>query len=219
MKTLRPSFQDHAWENGALLPGRTAINPARLNRRTFLRAAFGSSALVLSGCISSDSTTGRAPAMLPSQAPRAAASPHAISAIDTHIHLIHGNPDLKPIPEEMEKLTQSAPDIKARRLKMEMEQANVSYAFAMGRREGPMTIHSGLTVRWRSRRSCRAFASLALSIHADPVPLTFGDTNARSICIEISLSRSRLILATCISHPRTQAIDHFMNSLPNTTCR
>jgi hypothetical protein len=60
-----------------------------------------------------------------------------IAAIDTHTHVVHGNPDLKPIPEEMERLTQSAPDVKARRLRSDMEQANVQLAFAMGHVNGP----------------------------------------------------------------------------------
>jgi hypothetical protein len=150
MKQSEPSLQNPGWENRGSRRKIAAVNAARVNRRTFLRAAFGTSALALSGCVSPESSTVPAPAMLSAGGPTAGDSPRAGGAIDTHIHLVHGNPDLKPIPAEMEQLTQSAPEIRARRLKMEMEQANISLAFAMGRREGPaddpLGINSSLEV-------------------------------------------------------------------------
>jgi hypothetical protein len=51
MKLSKPSIQDPVLENRGSRRQITAVNPARVNRRTFLRATFGSSALVLSGCV------------------------------------------------------------------------------------------------------------------------------------------------------------------------
>src|SRR5687768_11398262 len=100
MKLSKLSPQGPVWEDRRSRRKTTAVSSARVSRRTFLRAAFGSSALVLSGCVSHDSSAVRAPAMLPSGSPTSGGSLRSGSAIDTHIHLVHGNPDLKPIPEE-----------------------------------------------------------------------------------------------------------------------
>src|SRR5262245_49389477 len=136
MKPLKSSLPRRARKHPGS-PRKLADGANRVNRRAFLGAAIGSTAMALCGCSSSDSSMIAAPRMVPLGGTAAGGPAREGAAIDTHIHLVHGNPNLKPIPEEMERLTQSAPEIKAQRLEMEMEQANVSMAFAMGRREAP----------------------------------------------------------------------------------
>jgi uncharacterized protein len=57
--------------------------------------------------------------------------------IDTHIHVVPaGLPGIKPIPEDVEKLYKGPLSGIARRLKVEMGQAKVEFAFGMGSLEG-----------------------------------------------------------------------------------
>src|SRR5262245_59416928 len=97
----------------------------RIDRRSFLRTAvLGGAALTFPGCRTTS------PAAASNEHSRTVAQPDPRSrversqgrpgaAIDTHIHLVHGNPNLKPIPEEMEQLTRAPAEVKARRLRAE----------------------------------------------------------------------------------------------------
>ena len=134
----------------------------QFSRRTFLRGVGATMALPLAGTglavtgchttitNSASDETGQSRLLSKSRNPGHAINLPPGAIIDTHIHVVHGNPDLKPIPEEMERLTASPPEVKARRLRTDMEQANVAVAFAMGHREGqgddPLGIKTSLEV-------------------------------------------------------------------------
>ena len=128
----------------------------KIHRRSFLETVvFGGAGLAITGCRTTTTTSTAKqrsqPRMLSNEStPRQAVNLPPGSIVDTHIHVVHGNPDLKPIPEEMERLTASPPEVKGRRLRMDMEQAKVAIAFAMGHREGrgddPLGIESSLEV-------------------------------------------------------------------------
>ncbi len=54
--------------------------------------------------------------------------------IDTHIHVVPpGLPGIKPMPADVEKLYKGPLTAMADRLKMEMDQAKLRFAFGMGR--------------------------------------------------------------------------------------
>ena len=58
--------------------------------------------------------------------------------IDTHIHVVPARlPGLKPIPKDVALLYGGPPETLARRLRQEMEQAQVAFAFGMGAIDGP----------------------------------------------------------------------------------
>jgi predicted TIM-barrel fold metal-dependent hydrolase len=73
--------------------------------------------------------------------------------IDTHIHLVRGNPDLKPLGPYGERVTDSPEEEKAGWLKREMKAAGIRMAFAMGHRDGPPDDPLGIasTLRLASR--------------------------------------------------------------------
>lgn len=57
--------------------------------------------------------------------------------IDTHIHVVRGNPDLKPLGPYGTRVTDSPEADKAEWLQREMKAAGVRAAFGMGHRDGP----------------------------------------------------------------------------------
>ena len=128
----------------------------KIHRRSFLETVMlGSASLAITSCRNMTATSAakatRQPGLLSNErTPGRAVSLPPGTIVDTHIHVVHGNPDLKPIPVEMEQLTASPPEVKARRLRMDMEQAKVAVALAMGQREGqgedPLGIQSSLQV-------------------------------------------------------------------------
>lgn len=73
--------------------------------------------------------------------------------IDTHIHLVRGNPDLKPIGDYGSRMTDVSDELKAEYLKREMQQAGIGMAFGMGHRNGskndPLGIASTLRIAAR----------------------------------------------------------------------
>ena len=65
--------------------------------------------------------------------------------IDTHIHVVPpGLPGIKPMPEDVETLYKGSLTAMADRLKMEMDQAKLRFAFAMGAWKARKTIRWGL---------------------------------------------------------------------------
>src|SRR5262245_31198503 len=81
------------------------------SRRKFLRGVgatmalpLGGVGLAVTGCRSSGTHSASTGAIQPGPSSHGGTHGHAVNLppdaiIDTHIHLVHGNPDLKPIPE------------------------------------------------------------------------------------------------------------------------
>lgn len=64
--------------------------------------------------------------------------PPGDALIDTHLHVVPARlPGLKPIPKDVEQLYGGPPEALARRLRQEMEQAQVAFALGMGAMDGP----------------------------------------------------------------------------------
>lgn len=119
-----------------------------IGRRAFLQSALvGGASLALAGCHS-----------LPKPSSSAVAKRRALTggtlnrpgAIDAHMHVVFGNPDLKPGVPETDKLMTAEPSVAAARVRLEMEQSNTGYVFAMGNRNGtgidPLGLESSLRV-------------------------------------------------------------------------
>src|SRR5262245_14820292 len=108
--------------------------PNNFDRRSFLRSATcGGLAILTNGCLCGPQpvTASQTPESLKA---RSSLPPDMI--IDTHIHVVHGNPNLKPIPEAMDRLMSAPAPDKARQLSLEMQQARVGIALGMGQRNG-----------------------------------------------------------------------------------
>jgi len=89
----------------------------KIHRRSFLETvALGSAGVAITGCRSTTTTsttkqTSQLRGLSNDDTARHAVTLPPGSIVDTHIHVVHGNPDLKPIPEEMERLTASPPEV------------------------------------------------------------------------------------------------------------
>jgi predicted TIM-barrel fold metal-dependent hydrolase len=74
----------------------------------------------------------------PARSAASGGQPAEEQGIDTHIHPVpSGVPGVKPKPEDVEKLYQGPLSEMAARLKAEMKQARLKFAFAMGSLDGP----------------------------------------------------------------------------------
>lgn len=120
-----------------------------VDRRSFLKTAIGSGAVLnaVSPNISSFSLQ-TVSALQPGQGNKEIGR-----IIDTHIHLVRGNPDLKPIGDYGSRMTDASDEVKAEYLRREMQQAGIGIAFGMGHRNGsqddPLGIASTLRIRAR----------------------------------------------------------------------
>ncbi len=117
-----------------------------VDRRSFLKTAIGSGAVL--NAIGSD-ISGFSPHAVPTQENKEIGR-----IIDTHIHLVRGNPDLKPIGDYGSRMTDVPDEAKAEYLKREMAQAGIGSAFGMGHRNGskddPLGIVSTLRIAARA---------------------------------------------------------------------
>jgi len=158
----------------------------QIRRRTFLRSALASSAtLAITGChslIESHSPTQPVPA---ASGPRALTRP---GAIDAHMHVVVGNPDLKPGVPETDKLMTAEPSVVAARVRLEMEQSNTAYIFAMGQRNGTGADPLGLE---RSLRVAELVPGMMVIGIADP--LRTGRAHLRAVEDQIQRERQRLV--------------------------
>ena len=120
-----------------------------MDRRSFLKTAIGSS--VAFNAIGADifSISPQPDSALQSTA----GNKELGHIIDTHIHLVRGNPDLKPIGDYGSRMTDVSDELKAEYLKREMQQAGIKIAFGMGHRNGakddPLGIASTLRIAAR----------------------------------------------------------------------
>ena len=103
-----------------------------MDRRSFLKTAIGSGAAL--NALSSDVSVFSLPAVSGSQSTER--NKELGHIIDTHIHLVRGNPDLKPIGDYGSRMTDVSDELKSEYLKHEMQQAGIGMSFGMGHRNG-----------------------------------------------------------------------------------
>jgi predicted TIM-barrel fold metal-dependent hydrolase len=131
-------------------PGRTMNAGPKchndFDRRSFLRAgALGAVAMIMEGCAAISEPKPGLKVEKPISHNRTLPG-----GIDAHIHVVFGNPDLKPGVPETDKLMTAEPAVVAERVRKEMREAGIGYVFAMGHRNGqmddPLGIASSLRV-------------------------------------------------------------------------
>lgn len=118
-----------------------------MNRRRFMRTVLaGALAVVANSSVLAQNRPKKTPSSPKGVSPHQDLPP----IIDTHIHLVRGNPYLKELTGYGKKMTDTSPQEKARYLENNMSSAGVRMAFAMGHLDGgaddPLGIKSSLRI-------------------------------------------------------------------------
>src|SRR5262245_65359485 len=96
------------------------------DRRSFLKAsALGAAAIAMEGCNAISQPGLQLKGKEPMSRNRTLPG-----GIDAHMHVVVGNPDLKPGVPETDKLMTAEPSVVADRVRKEMREASIGYVFA-----------------------------------------------------------------------------------------